>query len=101
MQTVDVMTAASLQWSRFVPPCPDDLYHISHVMISCHCPPTLPGVMSSSTYHVTVELSGGVTSTAAGPVGLRDGLRRVGPDQTSPVNQTCDTKRQRDAEMSQ
>jgi len=39
----------------------------------------------SSTYHVTVELRGGV---AAAPVGLRDGLRRVGPDQTPPVNQT-------------
>lgn len=43
--------------------------------------------MSSSTYHVTVELSGGVAA-AAGPVGLGDGLWCVGLDQTSPVNQT-------------
>lgn len=43
-------------------------------------------VMSSSTYHVAVELSRSVA--AAGPVGLGDGLRCVGLDQTSPVNQT-------------
>lgn len=38
------------------------------------------------TYHVTVGLSGGVAA-GTGPVGLGGGLRRVGLDQTPPVDQ--------------
>lgn len=49
-------------------------------------PCNTPAPMSFSTHHVTAELSGGVA--AAGPVGVGDGLRCVGLDQTSPVNQT-------------
>lgn len=40
-----------------------------------------------ATYHVTVELSGGVAA-GTGPVGLGGGLWHVRLDQTSPVNQT-------------
>lgn len=42
---------------------------------------------ASFTYRVAVELSGGVAAVA-GAVGLGDGLRHAGLDQTSPVNQT-------------
>lgn len=42
---------------------------------------------ASFTYHVAVELSGGIAAVA-GAIGLGDGLRRAGLDQTSPVNQT-------------
>lgn len=52
------------------------------------CDASVTGSMTASfTYHVAVELSGGVAAVA-GAIGLGDGLRRAGLDQTSPVNQT-------------
>lgn len=52
------------------------------------CDASVTGSMTASfTYHVAVELSGGVAAVA-GAIGLGDGLRHAGVDQTSPVNQT-------------